>query len=117
MARIRRMIHHATMKRTMDGKEVAGKLEQHFMTYLLWTRENTAGTASVMGIYFPSTSGISYDGEGKFWELPWSMWSHRSDTLKDALAVFYEKIKEKVSEGYETIAIKSCVDEEEANAE
>ena len=70
-----------------------------------------------MGIYFPNHSGISYDGEGKFWELPWSMWSQRFDTPKEALAGFYEKIKEKVSEGYETLAIKSCVDEEEANAE
>lgn len=67
-------------------------------TYLLWMSEYP-NTFALHAIYFPDTSGIEYNGVGKYWEIPYSMMVHEGPyaQIKDE---FMNKIMEKTSEGY-----------------
>ena len=67
-------------------------------TYLLWMSKYT-NTFALHGIYFPDTSGITYDGCGKYWEMPYSTMLHEG-TYNQVKDEFMNKIMEKTSEGY-----------------
>jgi len=86
------------MKKILYAKMV--KDGEYKMTYLLWTHPNK-DTVDVNAIYFPSNSGIAYNGEGEFWKLPYSMHKAQFPNTKDANKEFMKVLMEKAGKGYE----------------
>ena len=76
------------------------------MVYFLWTRINKK-SFSTHANYFNRSSGISYDGKGKFWNENYSMKEVVSKTYKESVDVMLSKVKEKVGSGYTVINMKT----------
>jgi hypothetical protein len=86
-------------------------MKREDMTYLLWSRSYKDGTYELCAIYFTDYSGITYDGTSEFWKLPWAMKTWPRGGAGDVKTRFYEKLDEKLREGY-TMHSAGCVRED-----
>ena len=84
------MLYAVMKKQELNNKE---------KVYLLWTRRNK-NSYSMHAIYFDDSTGLSFNENGKFYDLDWSMCEKKEDNEKDIESLFISKVVEETKKGY-----------------